>query len=361
MVGASPIKQPMPVVTYVLLIANIVVAAMLIFHPEWIYAYGLDARKPGPIQAFTCLFLHQNVPHLLGNMVFLAAVGPAVEAAARPWRFIIVFLAGGIVGDIAHIAFAPKAQDSILIGASGCIAACIAYYNIRYMRLNVALAPKVGASILAVTLVWLGLQIVGVFQPVVGGAPAFWSHLGGFAAGLLLAVTFKAPAEADRQLGHAVVDRMEERSPAAKLAAADLHLADHPGDVQALFKKCDALATLGDKDHEGEVLCEMLEKLPDRDRPPVLARMIGIGQINRIPSLRLTLLAEKHRAANPELAKSLLLAVLGGPSVDAQRPEALLALATLLGREEGAVYLEELARDFSMHPTADLARTRGLL
>lgn len=361
MMGASSNKQPTPFVTVLLLLANIAVAFVLLIHPEWVYTFGLDARKPGVLQAFTCLFLHQNVPHLLGNMVFLAAVGPAVEAAAKPWRFIIVYLAGGLVGDIAHIVFAPKDQQSFLIGASGCIAACIAYYNIRYVRLHVALAPKLGASILGITALWLALQVIGIFQPVAGGTPAFWSHLGGFVAGLLLAVSFKAPAEAERQLGHAVVDRMDERSPAAKLAAADLHLADHPGDVQALFKKAEALSTLGDKDHEGEVLLQMYEKLPERDRPPVLARMIGIGQISRISSIKLTLMAEKLRPTHPELAKSLLLAVVGGSISDPQRPEALLALATMLGKEEGAEYAAELQRDFSMHPTADLARARGLI
>lgn len=354
-------KQPTPVVTVALLLTNIAVAFFLVIQTGFVYDFGFNARKPSLLDAFTSLFMHQNVPHLLANMVFLAAVGPAVEAAAKAWRFAIVYLAGGLLGVLAHWVFAPKNESTFLIGASGCIAACIAYYNIRYVRLHVALAPKMGASILGVTAFWLLLQVIGAFKPIAGGTPAFWAHLGGFVAGLLLAVSFKAPKDAERQLGHAVVDRMDDRSPAAKLAATDLHLADHPGDVQALFKKSEALATLGDRDHEAEVLVEMLSKLPERDQPPVLARLIGIGQIRRVPSLRLTLLAEKFRAGNPELSKSLLLSVLGGDAKDPQRPEALLALATLLGKEEGAAYLEELAKDFDMHPAADLARTRGLL
>lgn len=355
-------KQPIPVVTMAILVLNIAVAFLLLFHPEYVYEYGFDPRKPHLLAAFTCLFLHQNVPHLLGNMVFLAAVGPAVEAAARWWRFGIVYFIGGLIGVLAHWLFAPKSGPPIfLIGASGCVASCIAYYNIRYVRLHVALAPKVGVSILGLTVVWLALQAVGAFFPVAGGNPAFWAHLGGFASGLILSLTFRAPREAERQLGHAVVDQMHERSPAAKLAATDLHLAEHPGDVQALFKKAEALATLGDKDHEGEVLLQMLEKLPERDHPPVLARLTGIGQISRISSLKRTLLAEKYRSKSPELCKSLLLSVLGGPESDPQRPEALLALATLLGKEGGSAYISELRHNFEMHPACDLARTRGLL
>lgn len=361
MAVAPATKQPTPVVTVALLLVNIAVAFYIVVQQEYVFEFGFNAKIPQFFDAFTSLFLHQNVPHLLANMLFLAAVGPAVEAAAKSWRFAIVYFAGGLIGVLAHWIFAPKAESTYLIGASGCIAACIAYYNIRYVRLHVALAPKVGASIIAVTAVWLGLQVLGAFQPIAGSMPAFWAHLGGFVAGLLLAVTFKAPKEAERQLGHAVVDKMDDRSPAAKLAATDLHLADHPGDVQALFKKAEALATLGDRDHEAEVLGQMLEKLPDRDQPPVLARLVGIGRVRTVPSLKITLYAEKFRATNPELAKSLLLSVLGGDAKDPQRPEALLALSTLVGKEESGVYLEELKRDFDLHPAADLARARGLM
>lgn len=361
MAGATANKQPTPVVTIALLLVNLAAAFYVLIQTQYVYEYGFNARRPQLLDAVTSLFLHQNVPHLLANMVFLAAVGPAVEAAAKWWRFSIVYFFGGLFGVLAHWVLSPKAESTYLIGASGCVAACIAYYNIRYVRLHVALAPKLGASVLGVTVVWLVLQVIGAFQPIAGGTPAFWAHLGGFAAGLLLAVTFKAPKEAERQLGHAVVDKMDDRSPAAKLAATDLHLADHPGDVQALFKKAEALATLGDRDHEAEVLTEMLDRLPERDQPPVLARLTGIGQIRRVSSLRLTLMAEKFRAGNPELSKSLLLSVLGGDVRDPQRPEALLALASLIGKEEGQPYLAELKRDFDMHPTADLARARGLL
>jgi len=359
--GVPGTKQPTPVVTIALLLVNIAVAFFLVIQEEYVDQFGFNAREPNLVDAVTSLFLHQNVPHLLANMVFLAAVGPAVEAAAKWWRFGIVYFVGGLTGVLAHWIFARNAEETLLIGASGCIAACIAYYNIRYVRLHVALAPKVGASIIAITVVWLGLQVLGAFQPVAGGAPAFWAHLGGFLAGLLLAVTFRAPKEAERQLGHAVVDKMDDRSPAAKLAATDLHLAEHPGDVQALFKKAEALATLGDRDHEAEVLVQMLEKLPERDQPPVIARLIGIGRLGILPSLKLTLLAEKFRTSNPELAKSVLLSVLGGRLDDPQRPEALLALSTLLGKDSAGEYLAELKSTYDLHPAAELARARGLL
>jgi membrane associated rhomboid family serine protease len=362
MAKINPQPQAKPWVTMICLLACIAVAYLLLIQPQYLFEYGFQARLPSLLTAFTSLFLHQNVLHLLGNMLFLAAVGAAVEAAAGWWRFAIVYFGGGLIGVAAHWAFSAKTGVSVpLVGASGSIAACIAYYGVRYFRMQVALAPKIGASVLSLTVIWFVLQIIGVFYSLGGSVgTAFWAHLGGFAGGLLLSLVFKAPQAGERQLGHAVVDRMDQRSPAAKLAATDLHLAEHPDDVQALFKKVDALATLGDKDQEGEVLAQLLTKLPESDRPPVLARLIGIGQISRLPSLQRTLLAERYRSSNPELAKSLLLSVIGGKFDDEQRADALLALCTL-APSEAQPWLDELRSKFPIHPATDLARTRGLI
>lgn len=245
-----------------------------------------------------------------------------------------------------------------LIGASGCVAACIAYYSIRYVGLQVTLAPKVGVPMLAITVVWVALQVLGAFVSLGGEVTgtAYWAHLGGFAAGLAFATLFRAKRDADRQLGHAVMDRLDHRSPAAKLAATELHLEEHPEDVVALLKRADTLAMLGDRDHEADALIQALDKLPESEQPRLLARLIGIGQIQRLPSLRRTLLADRFRVAHEDLAKGLLLSVVAGSPDDPQRPEALLALASL----GEASYLQELRERFSLHPACDLARARGL-
>ncbi|MEQ1823762.1 MAG: rhomboid family intramembrane serine protease [Fimbriimonadaceae bacterium] len=362
MANGNPQPQAKPWVTISCLLLCIGTAYYLLIQPQILFDFGFRADRPTILTALTSLFLHQNVLHLLGNMLFLAAVGAAVEAATGWWRFAFVYFGGGLIGVAAHWLFSIKAGSAPpLIGASGCVAACIAYYGVRYFRMQVALAPKVGASVLTLTAVWFALQILGVFFTLPGTVgTAFWAHLGGFVGGIALSLLFKAPKDGERQLGHAVVDQMDQRSPAAKLVATDLHLAEHPDDVQALFKKVDALATLGDKDQEGAVLLQMLSKLPEVDRPPILGRLIGIGQVGRLPSLQRTLLAEKYRQTNPGLAKSLLLSVIGGDRKDSQRPEALLAISAL-SPNEAEPYLEELKENFPLHPATDLARTRGLI
>ncbi|MCC7434879.1 MAG: rhomboid family intramembrane serine protease [Methanoregulaceae archaeon] len=349
-----------PVITLIVVALNIAAAYGLLVRPELLFSLGYDPAAPQFWMPITSLFLHQNVVHLLGNMVFLAAVGPRVEEAAGPWRFLLVYVAGGLAGVFAHALFTPKGGAPMpLIGASGSVAACIAYYNIRYVGLQVTLAPKIGVPILAITILWVALQLLGAFVSLGGevARTAYWAHLGGFAAGLGFAALFRARRDADRQMGHVVMDRLEKRSPAAKLAASDLHLAEHPADVAALLKKADAHAQLGDRDHEAEALLQALEHLPESGQPDLLARLIGIGQIQRLPSLRRTLLAERFRVSHADLAKGLLLSVVAGSPEDPQRPEALLALATM-GESS---YLQELREKFSLHPACDLARARGLL
>lgn len=347
-------------VTLILVALNIAAAYAVALRPEWLFVLGFDESAVKPWMSLTSLFVHQNVVHLLGNTVFLAAVGPPVENAAGPWRFIMVYLGGGLAGVLAHTLMTPASPSAMpLIGASGCVAACIAYYSIRFVGLQVTLAPKVGVPMLAITMVWIALQVLGAFVSVGGEVTrtAYWAHLGGFVAGLVFAGVFRAKRDADRQLGHAVMDRLDERSPGAKLAATDLHLEEHPDDVSALLKRADTLAMLGDRDHEADALIQALDKLPESEQPRLLARLIGIGQIQRLPSLRRMLLADRFRVAHEDLAKGLLLSVVAGSPDDPQRPEALLALASL----GEASYLQELRDRFSLHPACDLARARGLM
>lgn len=354
-----------PVATLALAAVNIAVAYYIaIANADLVYAYGFDATKPSALTAFTSLFLHLNVLHLLGNMVFVVAILPQVEQAAGTLRFLAVYFLGGLAGVAGFWFFARSSADPApLIGASGAVAACAAYYNIRYGRMYAAVAPKLGLPILGITVVWLALQILGAFVVIGGsaGGQAFWAHLGGFAMGLLLCAVFRVSKDADRHAGHVAIDRLDERGAHAQLAATDLYLKDHPGEVAALRKKVEILATLGDKEREGETLEALYEAAASNERPEVLTRMIGIGQIGRISSSKRTMLAEKLRAAYPDLSKALLLSVIGGDPNDPQRPDALLALAGASEPDERAPWLTELSERFALHPACELARKRGLL
>ena len=83
---------------------------------------------PRIYSALTCLFLHdpQNILHLLGNLVFLAAVGPLVESEVGPLRFVVVYVLAGLAGVAAHWSVAASSGvGTPLIGASSAIAGCV--------------------------------------------------------------------------------------------------------------------------------------------------------------------------------------------------------------------------------------------
>jgi membrane associated rhomboid family serine protease len=349
----------------VLIAANIIAAFALLWEPELALKYGFDPARPTAVAAFTSLFLHQNLLHLLGNMVFLAAVGPAVEVAAGSLRFTVVYLLGGLAGVAAHWAMTIHEPAPVpLIGASGCISACIGYYSLRYLHLRVTLAPKLSVPVLAIVALWLALQLSGAFVSIGGpaGGTAYWAHLGGFALGLVLGFTFRAPALAHKEAAYEAVREMDSRSPGAKLAAADLLLQHHPDDMGALREKADALSMLNEPDAEADVLIRMLELTPEPDQGPIVVRLDQINRLERLPSLRRTLLAEKLKGVEPDVARRLLVSVIR-VMTDRERPDALYAMAMLDLAEYPELarkWLDELMSTYPLHPAADLARARGI-
>jgi membrane associated rhomboid family serine protease len=342
------------------------VAAYWVFiSPEPVLQYGFVKSRPTLAGVVLGLFLHTNLLHLSGNMIFLAAVGPAVEYAAGSWRFLTVYFVGGLAGTLAHwVLVSPGAANIPLVGASGCIAACAAYYTVRFVDLRVPVAPNVAVPLPFMTAVWIALQALGAFVQVGGnqGGPAFWCHLGGFAAGLGLSLTFRAPRLADVQLGHEALERMNQRGPAATLAMAERHLAQHPKDAHALSQKASAQNALGDQDAEIETLLALLEVSNEAGRPDVVDRLAKVNGLGKLPSLRRTLLAERLKADHPEAARQLLLSVVEGSDDDGQKPEALLSLIGM-DRDNGedAKWRMELEEKYPLHPSTELARSRGWL
>src|SRR5690606_35953818 len=64
----------------------------------------LDALRDGSVlRLFTALFLHADWAHLLGNLVFLLIFGLPAERAMGPWRFLVLFLAGGAIANLAAV------------------------------------------------------------------------------------------------------------------------------------------------------------------------------------------------------------------------------------------------------------------
>ena len=148
---------------------------------------------------FTAMFLHGGWVHLIGNMWFLWIFGDNVEDHLGHLRYLIFYLVTGIIGSIVFILATPVSKVPI-IGASGAIAGILGGYIVSFPQARVlALVPvfffltlmEIPAVIFLA--LWFFIQLFngavslgGLANPV-----AWWAHVGGFLAGVLLVKAFR--------------------------------------------------------------------------------------------------------------------------------------------------------------------------
>jgi membrane associated rhomboid family serine protease len=124
------------------------------------------------------MFLHANLTHLVGNLVFLATFGAIAENELGSVRFTALYFAAGVCGALLHVTVDPYANNA-MVGCSGCLFGLIALVAARRPRfLGFALA----------------FGAVEVWHALSGGetSVSFGAHLGGLAAGVLFAMIMRA-------------------------------------------------------------------------------------------------------------------------------------------------------------------------
>lgn len=363
---STPSEKKAPWVSIVLIALNLLGATLALFDPTINDRLGFWAVKPDPLSATTSLFLHANLVHLLGNLIFLAAVGPLVEFAAKWWRLLAVYLVSGWAGVVAHLFVARSFEFAPpLIGASGAVAGCVAYASLLYLGYRVPVAPNVGVSVSAMALLWLGLQGIGAVVRLgesSQGGTAFWTHISGFLAGVMLALIFRAPKDASLRLGHETLDAMNVRGPGAALAAAEAILRDHPDDPKALRQRAEALRDLHENERAIEATLEWLFRSASAN-PHAITLLSEMHALERISPLRRAQLADIMKESHPAASRLLLESLAAGPDSDPYRPDALLALAELTRESDPARSAEarsELLSKYSLHGAAEVARQKGL-
>lgn len=356
-------RARVPAVTLTILAIDMAVAFALVWRPDLAVSYGFDIQRPSLLTALTSLFLHQNVMHLLGNMIFLAAVGASVEIATGWLRFTSVYFVSGLVGVGAHFLLATRSENPpLLLGASGAIAGCAGYYCVRYLRLKVPVAPKFGMSVLSVACLWLILQVIGAFVRIGedSGGSAFWAHIAGFLTGLVMSALLRAPDPAQVELSQQALKNLNQLSPAAALLAAKRHLDAHPRDAVALRQIAEAHRAL---DHKREEIAALLEWQKVSNELTPIARLGELGALARLPALTRLKLAEQHAEEDRSIAERLLESIVNEPQ-EKLRPDAILALAELIKPEseaEAAGLIQVLVQEYPLHHATELARTRGLV
>jgi len=188
----------MPIVVGVLLLANLAAflwelsvparAAMeLAFVPRNL---GFDPAL-GALQVFTAMFLHGGWMHLLGNLLFLWIFGPSVEEALGSKRFGALYLGSGVAAALMQTLLDPASAVPML-GASGAISGVLAAYVSLHPRRRIdTLAFFFILPIPAVFFVleWFAMNLLRGFGALEVGrldGVAWWAHIGGFLAGLVL-------------------------------------------------------------------------------------------------------------------------------------------------------------------------------
>ncbi|WP_454832734.1 rhomboid family intramembrane serine protease [Pseudoxanthomonas wuyuanensis] len=160
---------------------------------------GWESLRDGTaLRLFSALFLHADWAHLLGNLVFLLIFGLPAERTMGPWRFLLLFLLGGAVSNLAAVV-SIGSPDSVIIGASGAVSAVIGAYLALFptAKLGVVLPlglflefVKAPASLLIG--IWALLQVVFAYIGPAFGAVAWSAHIAGFLFGVVFALFVRA-------------------------------------------------------------------------------------------------------------------------------------------------------------------------
>ena len=142
---------------------------------------------------FTAMFMHENLLHIGGNMLYLWIFGNNVEDALGKVRFLLFYLVCGVAAALAQLA---TDVNSIIptLGASGAIAGVLAAYWLLYPNARVLTIVPIVISFLAeiraywVLGFWIVLQLYLGFRGLgmQHGGVAYFAHIGGFIAGLII-------------------------------------------------------------------------------------------------------------------------------------------------------------------------------
>jgi membrane associated rhomboid family serine protease len=206
-----------PIVTVALIAINVAVYFLyelpdqqhavneLAFHPCEVERSCPVVGQDWPLTAVTSMFMHANLLHLGGNMLFLWIFGNNVEDVFGKVRYLVFYFLGGFAATALQtaitLAFADQASAEIPnLGASGAISAVLGAYLVLLPNASVVTAIFFFFIIIREFPAWLFLGFWFLLQlwsggfsllnPEPGGGVAFFAHIGGFAFGVATARLF---------------------------------------------------------------------------------------------------------------------------------------------------------------------------
>ena len=194
----------LPVVTAFIIVVNVLVFLLELmrgdaFVMQWSAIPAQIASGHHWITILTAMFMHGSWSHIIGNMIFLWAFGPEIEDAMGRGRYLLFYLAGGLLAMLAQILANPHSTVPNL-GASGAIAAVMGGFIVTYPRDRIKAVLFIFVFV-RITLIpaalligfWFLTQLVhaGAVAQVQTGGVAYLAHVGGFVFGAVTARLFE--------------------------------------------------------------------------------------------------------------------------------------------------------------------------
>ena len=164
---------------------------------EFIHVFGLVPADFNTLSLFTSMFLHGGIMHLVGNMWFLWIYGDNVEDVLGHGKYLLFYLACGVAAATMQYVTGPESRVP-MVGASGAIAGVMGAYMVKFPHSRIlVLLPifiiftTIEVPALLILLYWFVLQFFSGLGSIARteatqGGVAFWAHIGGFLAGIIL-------------------------------------------------------------------------------------------------------------------------------------------------------------------------------
>ena len=166
----------------------------------FIYRFGFIPADFSLITIFTSMFLHGGISHIMGNMWFLWVFGDNVEGVLGHLKYAIFYLMCGLAATISQLLINPNSTIP-MVGASGAIAGVLGMYMIRFPHARVHVFAFIiiffttfRIPAMFVLGFWFFNQLTNGFGRLgfdTTGGVAWFAHIGGFIAGVMLNQAFK--------------------------------------------------------------------------------------------------------------------------------------------------------------------------
>jgi len=162
----------------------------------------IDVGFPASLALFTSMFLHGGWMHLIGNMLYLWIFGNNIEDVMGHVKFVIFYISCGVIAAMSH-ALTDPASGVPMVGASGAISGVLGAYLLLFPRAQVLVLIPLGIFTRTMYVpagivlgFWFVLQLLsgGMSLGQGGGGVAWFAHVGGFVAGMVLIGLFKDPS-----------------------------------------------------------------------------------------------------------------------------------------------------------------------